>query len=232
MRLHGLSDGLSRTIEHSGGQCDNRIRRKDILAALSASLLQRSVIDAGAVWGDERILVVADGKEVGDDDDIAEGSHVVAMQRWSIMGSERIRVGFGRTVLELPAAGSVKELGIDLYARGATNVIPIEQKIIINGKNIDKHVLLGDVALFCPSGSKLNATVVRSSGTTAIREAEYSQKESEPRRCTGLQKLPKRKRSCTDSFRGLGPMTRQKRVEYRDVSLTDPVFSPPLTPVK
>lgn len=226
MKVWGLGCGY-KTINVDGSSSSDKqsVRISDVLALFSETLLFRIV--APDAWR-ERILVVADGMEVKHD--AIDGSHVVAMQRWSTIGMERCKVSCGRMSIDFPFSRSIQDLGVELYVRGACTIIPVEQRIIINGKSMDKHkhVLIGDVALFC-TGSKLNVTIVRATGNIICREASEASKNSRDSSFLGLQKMPKRKRSCTDGFRGLGP-SRQRVTPH--ASLKSVVASPPVTPVK
>lgn len=226
MRVCGLGCGCTKTLIPEGSSSSDKqpVRISDVLALFSESLLVRSV--PPDAWR-ERILVVADGMEVKHNID---GIHVVAMQRWSTIGMERCKVSCGRMSIDFPFSRSIQDLGVELYARGACTIIPVEQRIIINGKSMDehKHVLIGDVALFC-TGSKLNVTIVRATGNIICREASEASSNSRDSSFFGLQKMPKRKRSCTDGFRGLGP-SRQRVTPH--ASLKSVVASPPVTPVK
>ena len=156
MKVWGLGCGY-KTINLDGSSSSDKqsVRISDVLALFSESLLIRSV--EPAAWR-ERILVVADGMEVKHD--AIDGSHVVAMQRWSTIGMERCKVSCGRMSIDFPF--QVFRTSVSALCERSLYHNPVEQRIIINGKSMDKHkhVLIGDVALFC-TGSKLNVTIVR-----------------------------------------------------------------------
>lgn len=229
-RIHSIGGVFCRTIHtHYDGKSAKKYPISAIIEALiSTSLLGVKGEGGPAVTSSDGILLLSGGREVSFVDDSDEKLFLLHIP--SKMGNKTVSVKMGRTSVDFPINRTVKDVGVELYRRNMTKVIPIEQKIIMNGKCIPSHMLLGDVALFS-TGSKLNVTIV-SSPLRNIAPAPTSTVRG--RDVYRLQKMPKRKRSCGDCHRGLRSSRRPtaRRIEPRKVHNVLEQTSPPVTPVK
>jgi hypothetical protein len=202
---------------------------KSASAATSSHLISKSDI---LEHFPEEVLLISKGHELKDGDPV--DARVFALTRISHTTSQHVKICVGRSSFHTSRARSVGSLSRELYEKKLVSHKPLEQRVIINGKTVQPHILLGDVCLFV--GGKLNVTVV-----SAPPRHVTVDKASTHATSGVLQKVPSRKRSCTTQFKGL-QKKRGGSSSARDSlsSFTIPHqqynqhqhLSPPVTPAK
>ena len=230
MKVFSVGNVFNRTINREcNGLTRLRMQKCDIISEFSGTSLLGSSLQGTADFTVDRFLLVSNGKEIGDNSYLEGSNNVVLMQKWSCTGRQTVNLKMGRTDLDVPINSTMGDVGKELYIKGATKIIPTEQKIIVNGKCVPNYMLVGDVALFC-TRSKLNITIVSTSAKKVT--AQVKSFETFPE-VYSLQKIPKRKRSCTDTHRGLkSRRSVTHRMEPSQLQYKIEEASPPVTPVK
>jgi hypothetical protein len=200
--------------------------KKSASVSTSSHLISKS--DILEHFPDE-VLLISKGHEVKDGD-LLDG-RVFALTRISSTTSQHVKICVGRSTFHTQSERSVGSLSRELYEKKLVSHKPLEQRVIINGKTVQPHILLSDVCLFV--GGKLNVTVV-----SAPPRHVTVDKASTQATTSVLQKLPSRKYSCTAQFKGLEKKRgRSSSAMDSFSSFTIPHeqhqhLSPPVTPVK